>query len=130
MSAWLVRQGSIRAWFDIICWVPLGQTPHLEISLSILYLQLTGKSFPSDMSILEKEHTIAQAFVGKAALLVIDDAWEAAHAQSLIRHLDDATASKTVVSSRVHEVSWQGCGSSIGSDLSCVGGGGGGAPCV
>ena len=104
LSAWVVRQDTVRRRFQAICWVPLGQKPDIEVSLSVLYLQLTKRPLPDGLNDAERDQTITQAFHGKAVLLVVDDAWDLALAKTLMKHVDTDTESKVLISSRLHAV--------------------------
>ena len=104
LSTWVVHQEAVRARFNTVCWVPLGQTPDMEAMLALLYLQVSGRSFAQDLPELEKQQLVTQALAGKNALLVLDDGWDSAHTSVLQHHIDSNTLSKILVSSRVKEV--------------------------
>ena len=104
LSTWVVHQEAVRARFNTICWVPLGQTPDMEAMLALLYLQVSGRAFAQDLPELEKQQLVTQALAGKNVLLVLDDGWDSAHTSVLQQHIDSNTPSKILVSSRVKEV--------------------------
>ena len=104
LSAWVVRQDTTRCRFQAICWVPLGQTPDMDVALAVMYLQLTGRPLADGLSDAEREQMITQAFRGITALLVVDDAWDLGHARGLMKHVDPDTESKVLISSRAHAV--------------------------
>ena len=73
VSAWLVRKEDVRRHFELICWVPLGQTPVLEKCQEILYLQLTGSDLHPSLSESERQEQLRQAMASRKVLLVLDD---------------------------------------------------------
>lgn len=104
VSAWVVRQESVRKRFDTIAWISFGQTPDIEASLNLLYLQLMGMNFGSDISFEQKVEGLKQAFVNRSILAVLDDVWDPDVAKQF--NLVDETSinSKLLISSRVRSV--------------------------
>lgn len=104
VSAWVVRQESVRNRFDTIAWISFGQTPDIEASLNLLYLQLMGMNFGSDISFEQKVEGLKQAFVNRSILAVLDDVWDPDVAKQF--NLVDETSinSKLLISSRVRSV--------------------------
>ena len=68
-----------------------------------MYLQLTGLEMSKESTEDECKQLLKHAFEGQHVLLVLDDAWEHEHA-ALINFVDDSTASKVLLSSRIREV--------------------------
>jgi hypothetical protein len=93
VSNWVVRQTEVRQRFAILAWISLGQTPDVDRCLSLLYLQLTGREFASNLSAEQKEEQLKQAFAQRSVLLVLDDCWDADVAKRFI-WVDEATNSK------------------------------------
>ena len=100
ISAWLVREREVRGQFGQVVWATLGQEPNLHTLQEAVHSQLTGKPFGEAE---ERKEQLRQAMAGKAVLLVFDDLWEKEHAQAL-DFIDEDTASKVVISSRVRDV--------------------------
>jgi hypothetical protein len=100
ISAWLVREREVRGQFGQVVWATLGQEPNLHTLQEAVHSQLTGKPFGEAE---ERKEQLRQAMAGKAVLLVFDDLWEKGHAQAL-DFIDEDTASKVVISSRVRDV--------------------------
>jgi hypothetical protein len=103
ISAWIVRQESVRRQFEVIAWVALGQEPNLEKLQSLVMMQLTGSDFDGDPTPEMKQEALKKAMHGKDALLVLDDLWEESH-ENVLNFIDDTTASKVLMSSRVRGV--------------------------
>ena len=117
LTTWIVKEEKIRAHFETICWIPLGQTPDLAVALALLHLQLTGGGLDSDMSAIEQQECVTQALKGRSMLLVLDDVWKPEHGRALERHVDASTASTVIISSRVHEAVHREGGTSIPVEL-------------
>ena len=49
VSSWLVRRDDVRAQFDAIAWVPLGQTPNIGKCQEQLHLELTGSELSLEL---------------------------------------------------------------------------------
>ena len=101
VSSWLIHQSSVRQAFKKIVWVTLGQTPNINHLQRIIHEQLVpntswDKDSPDDI----KKQRLTEAFYGQDVLLVLDDLWEIDHEQAL-NFVDQTTASKVLVSSRV-----------------------------
>eukprot|EP01047_Picozoa_sp_COSAG01_P016833 COSAG01_NODE_874_length_12972_cov_15.914343_6_plen_336_part_00 len=116
ISSWLVRQDTVREVFDKIVWVPLGQSPDLDSCQRSVYEQLVGgTSWDTDATDNVKISRLSEAFRGKPVLLVLDDLWDEKD-ELCINCVDENTASKVLVSSRVRQVVMSNVGSS--KDLS------------
>lgn len=103
IATWLVQQNEVRAMFDQIVWVTLGQTPNLDKCQSIVFLQLTGQEMSRELTAAEILQSLQQAFAKKTVLLVLDDVWEDEHIKCL-DCIDDSTTSKVLLSSRNREM--------------------------
>ena len=103
LSAYVCRQQVVRQHFEQIVWVSLGQSPVLSTQQGLMYRQLTGKSFNTDLSQDEKNETLKRELVGKHVLVVVDDCWNKEH-QSWFLFLDTETKSRALISSRVRDV--------------------------
>jgi hypothetical protein len=68
---------------DGIYWLTLGQKPNLLALQNQLLRQLTG-SKEAFVSVQEAEDALHEALEGKAALLIIDDAWNVDHADAFL----------------------------------------------
>ena len=97
ISAWLVRDKEVRGLFGQVVWAALGQEPNIRALQDTVHLQLTGKAFDEGK---ERKEQLRQAMAGKEILLVLDDMWELDHEKAL-DFIDDSTASKVLISSRV-----------------------------
>eukprot|EP01051_Picozoa_sp_SAG22_P015319 SAG22_NODE_1982_length_3207_cov_2.771557_3_plen_430_part_00 len=97
ISAWLVRDDEVRGLFGQVLWAALGQEPNIRSLQDTMHLQLTGKPFDERKG---RDEQLRQAMTGKVILLVLDDLWAKEHEKEL-DFLDDNTASKVLVSSRV-----------------------------
>eukprot|EP01047_Picozoa_sp_COSAG01_P017741 COSAG01_NODE_946_length_12533_cov_4.570532_2_plen_107_part_00 len=74
ISSWLVRHDRIRAAFEKIVWVSLGQTPNLNALQGVLYEQLVpGDVWDPDKDDVFKVQSMGAAFRGQNVLLVLDD---------------------------------------------------------
>ena len=90
----------MRANFDSIAWVTLGQTPDLDQLIDILHLQITGtKCAVTDPE--EKKETLRSAFGRLKVLLVLDDAWASAEVDYLDQTADNG--SRVLLTSRIRE---------------------------
>jgi hypothetical protein len=86
-----------------VVWATFGQTPNIQKVQSLVYLQLTGSDLTKDISADEVLQSLKQAFAAKTVLLVLDDVWEWEHTDSVCC-IDDSTASRVLISSRVRNV--------------------------
>ena len=78
----------------------LGQEVSITSTVDMLFMQLTGGAFPPALA-LEQKQSMLQHYLKKVnALVVIDDVWEIEHTK-IFSIVDDTTASKLLVSSRV-----------------------------
>eukprot|EP01045_Picozoa_sp_COSAG04_P006490 COSAG04_NODE_320_length_16877_cov_26.485401_1_plen_4766_part_00 len=99
-GAAIVRDEGVRAHFDAIVWLPLGQTPVIPKLQSLCYMQCTGKELSSELSGDEKKEALQQALSGKRVLLCLDDLWEEEHEAELSR-VDARAGSKVLISTRI-----------------------------
>ena len=103
ISTWLVREEGTRKQYEQIVWVALGQHPNIEKLQSLVMLQCTDADFEGDPTPEMKRESLKKAMAGKNLLFVLDDLWESEH-EELLNFIDDTTASKVLVSSRVRGV--------------------------
>ena len=84
-AAALVRSDEVRATFDKICWVSIGQDPDLPALQHTLYIQLAKCSLPeaskSDERLALAE--LKEASQSFCVLLILDDVWDTSHATLL-----------------------------------------------
>eukprot|EP01051_Picozoa_sp_SAG22_P005354 SAG22_NODE_315_length_12535_cov_3.240351_13_plen_185_part_00 len=72
----LARCGQIRAAFDQIIWLPLGQAPVMEKLQRLCVMQLTGKRLPQDFGTLPEEdkyEMLRGHFAGRNVMLCLDE---------------------------------------------------------
>eukprot|EP01052_Picozoa_sp_SAG31_P030464 SAG31_NODE_3127_length_4646_cov_6.057620_2_plen_484_part_00 len=100
VSSWLVRRDDVRAQFDAIVWMPLGQQPNIEKCQEQLYLQLTGSELAMELDQEERHDMLRSAMNGVKLLLVLDDLWEAEH-EGRLQFVDKDAGAKVLISSRV-----------------------------
>lgn len=98
MAAALVRDDEVRAAFQKICWVSVGQEPEVLALQQTLHRQLTKRPLPEvaqadELVALEE---LKGAANGLSILLVLDDVWAAAHATPL-NFIDGAGGRSSVV---------------------------------
>ena len=105
-SAALLRDASVREYYDQIIFLPLGQTPVMEKIRSQMYLQLTGMELKIDWTEDQKIEEIRKATAGRKILLYLDDIWDDKHAQHLSL-CDPASRSAVLISTRMRGL----CGS-------------------
>jgi WD40 repeat protein len=74
----------VDAFDDGILWVTLGQTPNLLNELVKLYAAMTGTR-PGFVDVEDAERELALVLEHKNCLIVIDDAWDAAHLRPFTR---------------------------------------------
>ena len=70
-GASIVRSEAVRAQFDVIIWLPLGQTPVVAKLQNLCHMQCTGKELSSELSSEEKKEQLQQAMAGKRILLCL-----------------------------------------------------------
>ena len=96
----IVRNEDVRQHFDIIIWLPLGQTPVISKLQNLCHLQCMGKELSAELSSNEKKETLQQAMAGKRVLLCLDDLWEEEHELEL-NFADVNAGSKVLISTRM-----------------------------
>ena len=75
-AASIVRREEVRQSFAKVLWIPLGQTPSLEVSLQDAKQQLTGTGFNNPgLTIDQMKQQLAAAMQTERVLLVLDDCW-------------------------------------------------------
>ncbi len=94
----------VEAYEDGILWVTLGQTPNLLNELVKLYAALTGER-PGFVDMEDAARELALKLADKSCLIVVDDAWNLAHAR---RFLCGGPNCAVLVTTRVFEVASQG----------------------
>jgi hypothetical protein len=80
----------ITAFDDGVLWVTLGQTPNMQSTVTKLYASLTGERL-SFQDTEEAATHFVEALADRNCLLVIDDVWDAAHLEPLLRGGPDCT---------------------------------------
>ena len=83
-GAAIVRDSRVRAHFDGIVWLPLGQTPMIAKLQNLCHMQCTGKELSAELSSEEKKQALQQVMAGKKILLCLDDLWEEVHETELL----------------------------------------------
>jgi hypothetical protein len=58
--ACIARDEDVRAHFDKVAWVTLGQTPQLDKCLQLVFLQLTGKQMKDGQSMEQSREVLTQ----------------------------------------------------------------------
>ena len=99
-GAAIVRNADVRLHFDIIIWLPLGQTPVISKLQNLCHMQCTGKELSPELSTEEKKEALQQAMSGKRVLLCLDDLWEEEHELKL-NFVDVDAGSKVLISTRM-----------------------------
>ena len=72
-GAALCRDAAVRAHFEQIVWLPLGQSPVLEKLQSSAVEQLNGQPMEMGLSEEDRRTALQEAFKDKKVLLVLDD---------------------------------------------------------
>jgi hypothetical protein len=102
MAVLTVNDPLVRAAFECIGWVSVGQTPSIMEMQRVLYQQLTG----NPMVVKDNATAVAQladlqaACAGKRWLLVLDDVWDKDHEQ-LLNCVDPDSESKVLITTRI-----------------------------
>lgn len=96
----LIRDPEVGAAFRKLLWVSVSQEPDTFGLIRVLYYQLTSRKLPASA---EEERDgvqeLRQAAKGVRVLLVLDDCWEAKHAQ-LLNCVDADAGSACVITTR------------------------------
>jgi len=82
LAAALAHDLQVQAAFpDGVVWLPIGRTPNLPARQEELYLFLTGQreNFRDE---IQGRGFLASALAGKACLVILDDVWDARHAEA------------------------------------------------
>ena len=103
VSCWVARSDDVRAKFDTVAWIPLGQTPVLNSCINLLHLQLTGTPLPEGVPLDQTQELLKYAFLNQSVLLILDDCWDA-NVASPFNWIDQNTNSKVLISSRIRDV--------------------------
>jgi hypothetical protein len=98
-AAAIVREMRIRAHFERISWVTVGQTPDIPGLQRVICIQLLGEPPDAELSVDRLRELLAKASVGKHWLIVLDDIWDGSHEHQL-NFLEDGSASKVLVTTR------------------------------
>jgi WD40 repeat protein len=93
----------IEAYEDGILWVTLGQEPNLLNELVKLYAALTGER-PSFVDVEDAARELSLKLSSKSCLIVIDDAWQQAHAR---RFLCGGANCAYLITTRIFDVASQ-----------------------
>ena len=100
--AGIARDGRVRAAFGRVVYAPLGQKPQLRDLQRSVYRQLSGAPLDSRVTTSELVlQALRAAALGQELLLILDDAWDARHAQLFTDCMDPQTGSCALVSTRV-----------------------------
>ena len=100
-AAALVSDPSVRGRFDVIVFLPFGMNPVPRDLQKTMHFQLTKKDLDAGLSndgVLEALRCGAK---GRAVLCVLDDVWTKDAFQPFGRLLDESTASRLLVTTRV-----------------------------
>lgn len=76
--------GVVLAFDDGILWATLGEAPNVQGELTRLYAALTGER-PGFVSVEDAAQALAETLEHRNCLVVIDDAWDAAHVRPFLR---------------------------------------------
>eukprot|EP00615_Pteridomonas_danica_P004276 CAMPEP_0114373462 /NCGR_PEP_ID=MMETSP0101-20121206/34884_1 /TAXON_ID=38822 ORGANISM="Pteridomonas danica, Strain PT" /NCGR_SAMPLE_ID=MMETSP0101 /ASSEMBLY_ACC=CAM_ASM_000211 /LENGTH=839 /DNA_ID=CAMNT_0001526715 /DNA_START=811 /DNA_END=3326 /DNA_ORIENTATION=+ len=97
----------VRAAFDKIVWISLGQNPDIQALQESVHLQLTGEPLPASISALpqsiipqQRRAALRSAAAGTDVLLILDDVWDASHEKEFAL-LDPDSRSALLVSTRI-----------------------------
>eukprot|EP01043_Picozoa_sp_COSAG02_P005076 COSAG02_NODE_135_length_34565_cov_80.368856_30_plen_1468_part_00 len=99
-GATIARDDGVRAHFDAIIWLPLGQTPVISKMQNLCHMQCTGRELATELSSEERQQALQQAMAGKRVLLCLDDLWEAEH-ETKLNFVDASAGSKVLISTRI-----------------------------
>ena len=106
IAATLARDEEVRAAFDRICWVSVGQEPDTKTLQQTLYRQLVNERLSASAA---EDELVALGALKEAAkplktLLILDDVWVTSHATAL-NFVDDSDArSAVVVTTRIRSL--------------------------
>jgi hypothetical protein len=105
MASAVVRDPAVRARFERIGWVSVGQAPAVIELQRALFNQLTGTLMPIEDGATEESQLahLQAACLGKRWLVVLDDVWSKVHERRL-SCVDSASASKLFVTTRIRYV--------------------------
>lgn len=103
LAAALARDPQVQAAFpDGIVWLSIGREPNLPARQEDLYLILTGQR--EDFKDAEQgRFLLGPALEKKACLIILDDVWEARHAEAFPRLSPDSPA-RYLLTTRIGEV--------------------------
>eukprot|EP00615_Pteridomonas_danica_P004176 CAMPEP_0114340100 /NCGR_PEP_ID=MMETSP0101-20121206/8156_1 /TAXON_ID=38822 ORGANISM="Pteridomonas danica, Strain PT" /NCGR_SAMPLE_ID=MMETSP0101 /ASSEMBLY_ACC=CAM_ASM_000211 /LENGTH=825 /DNA_ID=CAMNT_0001473259 /DNA_START=811 /DNA_END=3285 /DNA_ORIENTATION=+ len=97
----------VRAAFDKIVWISLGQNPDIQALQESVHLQLTGEPLPASISALpqsiipqQRRAALRSAAAGTDVLLILDDVWDASHEKEFAL-LDPDSRSVLLISTRI-----------------------------
>jgi tetratricopeptide (TPR) repeat protein len=100
LATGLARDEGVRAHFEVLLWLTLGQEPDLRKLLQLLHLQATGRELPADKSVEEGRQMNTLALRGRRCLLILDDVWVAAH-EAALNCVDAGAGSRTLATTRI-----------------------------
>ena len=66
MASWLARREDVRTQFELLAWVPLGQTPNMDKCQELLHLQLTAGELSKSAGPEERREKLQQAMSGRS----------------------------------------------------------------
>jgi hypothetical protein len=109
MAVLTVNDPAVRAAFDRIGWVSVGQTPAVMEMQRMLFRQLTedGMVVKGDATTESQLKELQAACESKRWLVVLDDVWDRAHEKQL-NCIDPSSPSKLLVTTRIRGLV-QGC---------------------
>ena len=106
MAVQLIRDAEVGAAFDRLLWVSVGQDPDPLQCVRMLYFQL--KSAPLPSGAMEEERIAVQALreacKGAKVLLVLDDIWDAKHAE-MLNCVDAEAGAACLITTRLRNMS-------------------------
>ena len=98
----VARDPSVRARFERVLWVTLGQTPNLTHLQGVLCKQLKDEELTGGVSPEAARAQLARAAQGRRVLLLLDDLWDVAHERPLaILELGLPTGSRCLITTRI-----------------------------
>ena len=104
MATAVARNPQVRAAFDRVAWVSVGQTPMIMELQRVLFAQLTGTTMEATATATAalQLDQLREACAGQRWLLVLDDVWDSSH-EKLLNCIDDCdgSGSALLISTRI-----------------------------
>ena len=109
MAVMAVNDPTIRAAFDCIGWLSVGQTPAILEMQRTLFHQLTRDTMPQKdgATVASQLEELQEACAGKNFLICLDDVWDRDHEKQL-NCIDPDSPSRLLVTTRIRGL-LQGC---------------------